>query len=98
MNLNEHSHIRTTSKRNEQLQFQIYIEKLIKSIKNCYNISQSYCCNLYMVLGYFEDGFGGGATLSIASLKFLWNIFFASQKPCFVFPKEFGPAEVGVSL
>lgn len=74
------------------------LKKLIKSKKNCYNISQSYCCNLYMVLGYFEEGLGGGATLSIASLKFLWKMFLASQNPCLVFPKEFGPAEVGVSL
>lgn len=36
--------------------------------------------------------------LSIASFKFFSKSFFASEKPCFVFPKELGPDEVGVSL
>jgi len=39
-----------------------------------------------------------GLTLSIASFKFFWKIAFSSQNPCFVFPKELGPTEVGVSL
>lgn len=36
--------------------------------------------------------------LSIASFKFFSNNFFASENPCLVFPKEFGPEDVGVSL
>lgn len=36
--------------------------------------------------------------LSIASLRFLSNTFFASENPCLVLPNEFGPEDVGVSL
>lgn len=32
------------------------------------------------------------------SRRFFSNIFFESQNPCFVFPNEFGPDDVGVSL
>jgi hypothetical protein len=38
------------------------------------------------------------SVLSIAFFIVFSNIFLASQKPCFVLPNEFGPAEVGVSL
>lgn len=34
---------------------------------------------------------------SIAFFRVFSKIFLESQKPCFVLPNEFGPAEVGVS-
>lgn len=34
----------------------------------------------------------------MAALSDFSNTFFESQKPCFVLPKELGPADVGVSL
>lgn len=34
---------------------------------------------------------------SIAFFNVFSKIFFESQKPCFVLPNEFGPADVGVS-
>lgn len=50
-------------------------------------------------MGNLNDVFGaGGAESSIASFIFLINIPLGSQKPCFVFPNEFGPDDVGVSL
>lgn len=41
---------------------------------------------------------GLSAFVSRACFRFFSKTFFASQKPCLVFPKELGPADVGVSL
>lgn len=49
-----------------------------------------------MVLGNFV--MSGFWTVSRACFKFFSKTFLASQNPCFVFPNEFGPADVGVSL